>query len=153
MRTKISKVAKDLNVGVNTAVEFLRKHNIEVDEGPNARIDSDAVELLMQEFSADKKDKATAESIFANRRGNKKAKQEAAREQETTTRVTGPKILGTIDLSNPRSGMTSTTASAPTTPTEKAPAEKTPEKAPEKALSATLGDIFPDQVFVSKPCP
>ena len=137
MRTKISKVAKDLNVGVNTAVEFLRKHNIEVDEGPNARIDSDAVELLMQEFSADKKDKATAESIFANRRGNKKAKQEAAREQETTTRVTGPKILGTIDLSNPRSGMTSTTASAPTTPTEKSPAEEVPEKATEKAPEKT----------------
>ncbi|MGN0238369.1 MAG: translation initiation factor IF-2 [Lepagella sp.] len=132
MRTKISKVAKDLNVGVNTAVEFLRKHNIEVDEGPNARIDSDAVELLMQEFSADKKDKATAESIFVNRRGNKKAKQESARRQEETTRVTGPKILGKIDLSNPHSGMTSTTASVPTTPAEQAPAEKAPEKAPEE---------------------
>lgn len=46
MRTKISKVARDLNVGVSTAVEFLRKHNIEVDEGPNARIDSDAVDML-----------------------------------------------------------------------------------------------------------
>ena len=47
MRTKISKVAKDLNVGVSTAVEFLRKHNIEVEEGNiNARIDDDAVQLL-----------------------------------------------------------------------------------------------------------
>ena len=55
MRTKISKVAKDLNVGVNTAVDFLRKHNVEVDEGnPNARIDSDAVDLLTREFSKDK---------------------------------------------------------------------------------------------------
>ncbi len=133
MRTKISKVAKDLNVGVNTAVEFLRKHNIEVDEGPNARIDSDAVELLMQEFSADKKDKATAESIFVNRRGNKKSKQDSGRGQEETTHVTGPKILGKIDLSNPHSGMTSTTASAPTTPAEQAPAEKSPEKTPEKS--------------------
>ena len=39
MRTKICKVASDLNIGVATAVEFLRKHNIEVNEGPNARID------------------------------------------------------------------------------------------------------------------
>ena len=47
MRTKISKVAKDLNVGVATAVEFLRKNNIDVEEGNiNARIDDAAVELL-----------------------------------------------------------------------------------------------------------
>ena len=61
MRTKISKVARDLNVGVSTAVEFLRKHNIEVDEGPNARIDSDAVDMLTKEFSSDKNTKADAE--------------------------------------------------------------------------------------------
>ena len=55
MRTKISKIIKDLNVGLRTAVEYLRKHNIEVDENnPNARIDSDAVELLTKEFSTDK---------------------------------------------------------------------------------------------------
>ena len=43
MRTKISKIARDLNVGVSTAVEFLRKHNIEVDATPNARISEEAV--------------------------------------------------------------------------------------------------------------
>ena len=64
MRTKISKVARDLNVGVSTAVEFLRKHNIEVDEGPNARIDSDAVDMLTKEFSSDKNTKADAEKVF-----------------------------------------------------------------------------------------
>lgn len=51
MRTKISKVAKDLNVGVGTAAEFLRKHNIDVDNNPNSRIDDDAVALLTKEFS------------------------------------------------------------------------------------------------------
>jgi len=49
MPTKISKVAKDLNVGVNTAVEFLRKHNVEVEDNPNARIDDAAVEMLIKE--------------------------------------------------------------------------------------------------------
>ena len=53
MPTKISKVAKDLNVGVNTAVEFLRKHNVNVDDNPNARIDDEAVELLVKEYSKD----------------------------------------------------------------------------------------------------
>ncbi len=53
MRTKICKVASDLNIGVATAVEFLRKHNIEVNEGPNARIDQNAVDLLFREFCND----------------------------------------------------------------------------------------------------
>ena len=80
MRTKISKVARDLNVGVSTAVEFLRKHNIEVDEGPNARIDSDAVDMLTKEFSSDKNTKADAEKIFRDppRRKEREAPQRTA---------------------------------------------------------------------------
>ena len=58
MPKKISKVAKDLNVGVNTARNFLRKHNISVEEGPNARIDEAAEALLYREFSTDKTPKA-----------------------------------------------------------------------------------------------
>lgn len=57
MRTKISKIAKDLNVGVGTAVDFLRRHSIDVDNNPNARIDDNAVQLLTREFSNDKADK------------------------------------------------------------------------------------------------
>ena len=113
MRTKISKVAKDLNVGVNTAVEFLRKNNIEVDEGnPNARIDSDAVELLTREFSKDKDAKESAEQISNTRRTNKKEKAERPAEAVETHRPAGPRILGTIDLSNPRSGMKAATDDA-----------------------------------------
>ena len=65
MKYKISKLAKELNVGVSTAVEFLRKHNIDVDEGqgPNARIDESAAQLLQKEFSSDKSEKAASESI------------------------------------------------------------------------------------------
>ncbi len=79
MRTKISKVARDLNVGVSTAVEFLRKHNIEVDEGPNARIDSDAVDMLTKEFSSDKNTKADAEKYSGP--AAKKRKRGPAKEQ------------------------------------------------------------------------
>jgi len=104
MRTKISKVAKDLNVGVNTAVDFLRKHNVEVDEGnPNARIDSDAVELLMREFSKDKEFK-TQVNVIRPPKSSRKDKPERE-PQPATAHVSGPKILGTIDLSNPKSGI------------------------------------------------
>ena len=111
MRTKISKVAKDLNVGVNTAVEFLRKNNIEVDAGPNARIDDDAVELLTREFSKDKDAKAVAERFIKQRHDEKKEKNPRVSEDRGTT-LRGPKILGTIDLSNPGAGMEAATDAA-----------------------------------------
>ena len=117
MRTKISKVARDLNVGVSTAVEFLRKHNIEVDEGPNARIDSDAVDMLTKEFSSDKNTKADAEKIFGTRREEKKErprKEQRAARPEADRRPAGPRILGTIDLDNPKAGLKAVTESAKT---------------------------------------
>jgi len=122
MRTKISKVAKDLNVGVNTAVEFLRKHNIEVEAGNllNARIDAEAVALLTKEFSKDKDAKAVAEQIINTRREEKKDREEdrekkreerkeraqKSQEPEGAPRLAGPRILGTIDLEHPRAAVT-----------------------------------------------
>ena len=99
MRTKISKIAKDLNVGVNTAVEFLRKHNIEVDTNPNSRIDDDAVSLLMQEFSSDKADKAQSDQRTNSRREDRKAKSERRPDEPSGSGGLGLKVLGKIDLS------------------------------------------------------
>ena len=98
MRTKISKIAKDLNVGVNTVVEFLRRQNIEVDTNPNARIDDDAVSLLMGAFSSDKADKAQSDQRTNSRREDRKAKNER-RSDENGGGVAGLKVLGKIDLS------------------------------------------------------
>ena len=104
MPTKISKVAKDLNVGVNTAVEFLRKRNIIVEEGNlNARIDDNAVALLKKEFSKDKDSKEKSDHLAQARKNERKiAKQETRRqtaEIKTTTTLAGPKVVGHIDLS------------------------------------------------------
>lgn len=58
MSTKVYKVAKDLNIGVSTAVEALRRNNIEVTGcGPNSRIDQYAVDLLYREFCNDQTSK------------------------------------------------------------------------------------------------
>ena len=98
MRTKISKIVKDLNVGLSTAVEFLRKHNIEVEENnPNARIDSDAVELLTKEFSTDK-DVKKRSLDFINTKKEKKSDRVQAK--EVKTEIPQPKVLGKIDLAN-----------------------------------------------------
>lgn len=140
MRTKISKVAKDLNVGVNTAVEFLRKHKIEVDEGnPNARIDSDAVDLLTREFSKYKDTKVEVETYISSRRKEKKEKSERTPEpSHTAGRVAGPRILGTMDLSNPRGGVKPAAEATAAKPAAPAPAKEPDAQAKEnKAPSAS----------------
>lgn len=96
MRTKISKVANDLNVGVNTVVEFLRKHHIEIDNNPNARIDEDAVELLRKEFSNDKAVKAKVDIRINERRTDKIEK---AERRQVAIEQPQLKVLGKIDLS------------------------------------------------------
>lgn len=140
MRTKISKIAKELNVGVNTAIEFLKKHGIEVQGDPlNARIDSDAAELLTKEFSKDKDAKAVAEQRITTRREEKKEreeeKKERARERDSEavggTRLTGPKILGTIDLNNPRAAVVENKPEVKPEPKPEPKAEAKPESKPE----------------------
>ena len=96
MRTKISKVANDLNVGVNTVVEFLRRHNIEVDSNPNARIDEKAVELLRKEFSNDKAVKAKVEGKINERRSDRIEK--AERRQQQAPEAPRLKVVGKINL-------------------------------------------------------
>ncbi len=114
MPTKISKVAKDLNVGVKSAAEFLRKHGIEVDDNnPNARIDDNAVDLLLKEYSRDKDFKDKLDRMSNTRREEKiaakterdKAKaaraEEAAKTAEIKTEVpkySGPKVVGQLNI-------------------------------------------------------
>ena len=96
MRTKISKIVKDLNVGLRTAVEFLRKHNIEVDENnPNARIDADAVDLLTKEFNTDKDVKKKSVDIINTK---KEKKNDRVQTKEEKTEIQKPKVVGKIDL-------------------------------------------------------
>ena len=70
-KTKISKIAKDLNVSVSTAIEFLRKKNITVEDNPNARIEDDAVNILINEFRSDKDQKIKSEQFSSERQKEK----------------------------------------------------------------------------------
>lgn len=129
MPTKISKVAKELNVGIQTLFEHLRKKNMPVDqESPNARISDEQYDLLMSAFSSDYKQKKTATSLTNDRQKDKKSAKEST--EAPTTVVHTPKFLGKIDL---KSGKPieekPEPAEAPVD--DDAPAEMPIEKAPE----------------------
>ena len=137
MRTKISKVAKDLNVAVSTALDYLKKHNIEVEGGLNARIDDDAVSLLYKEFSKDKDAKAEAEQYLTTRREEKKDREEK-REEKRNSRVETPagashgglKIKRKIDLDHLGSQRAAVPAGKPEPKAEAKTEEKKPEPKP-----------------------
>lgn len=60
MTQRLSKVAKSLNVGLNNLVEFLQKKGVSVEANPNTKIEDEQYQLLVAEFSKDKKQKKEA---------------------------------------------------------------------------------------------
>lgn len=54
MPIRLIKVSKNLNVGINTLVEFLHKKGIEVEANPNAKIEDEQYDILIGEFGKDK---------------------------------------------------------------------------------------------------
>jgi len=59
--TRLSKIARDLNVGISTIVEFLNKQGFKMTPDPNAKIDVDAQMLLEKQFRKDHDAKVEAD--------------------------------------------------------------------------------------------
>ncbi|MCR4765733.1 MAG: translation initiation factor IF-2 [Bacteroidaceae bacterium] len=78
MAVRLNKVTRDLNVGISTAVEFLRKKGYEVEENPNAKITDEQFDLLKQEFSTDKALKAKSDQFILGRKEKDKDKAKPA---------------------------------------------------------------------------
>lgn len=52
-KIRLSKLAKEFNVGVGTLVEFLHKSGYNVENNPNAKVDQDVVTILEKEFGSE----------------------------------------------------------------------------------------------------
>ncbi len=117
MTQRLSKVAKNLNVGTGNLVEFLQKKGITVENNPNTKIDDEQYQLLIAEFSKDKKIKKEAiESLDRIHRKdtNKEAvaikgyekdtpsenepKKEKSKEEQTKDNQVKINVIGSIDL-------------------------------------------------------
>ena len=60
---RLSKVARDFNVGISTIVEFLHKKGFAIDTDPNNKITDDAYHLLEKEYKGDVSLKKESEKI------------------------------------------------------------------------------------------
>jgi len=60
---RLSKVARDFNVGISTIVDFLHKKGFDIDTNPNNKITDDAFQLLEKEYKGDVSLKKESEKI------------------------------------------------------------------------------------------
>lgn len=51
---RLSKVAKEFNVGIGTLVDFLSSKGVKVENNPNSKIDGEAYKMLLGEFQSEK---------------------------------------------------------------------------------------------------
>ncbi|MCD6332437.1 MAG: translation initiation factor IF-2 [Bacteroidales bacterium] len=65
---RLSKVARECNVGISTIVEFLSKKGFEIDSNPNVKIPGEALEMVYQEYQQDQSAKRQAEQFIKEHR-------------------------------------------------------------------------------------
>ena len=124
--------AKTLNVGTGTIIDFLRNNGFEVEDRPTTKLDEAMYMKLLKEFGDAKTLKETANNIQLGNK-NKNVKLELTEDGKTKTveekedvfktekpKLTGPKVVGTVDLNPPKP------------PVEKVEAKPEPTPAPVK---------------------
>jgi translation initiation factor IF-2 len=157
--TRLSKIAREFNVGISTIVDFLHKKGEKVDSNPNTKITPDQYDMLLEEFSSDLDIKKESERLnirhFKETQKSvtlgdvEQAEEDTSSEQEELiVKQSGvsssfeseiraekekiqPKILGKIDLDKKKPSLKKEEPAGEDKPTEKKGAEK-PAEEPEK---------------------
>jgi translation initiation factor IF-2 len=102
-KTKISKLAKDLNVALPTVFEFLRSKEISIEESPNTRVEDSIAELINNEFNDDRilknrSEQATEDRLKNRGKNNNTQKNEPTEFKTASENMQKPKIVGKIEL-------------------------------------------------------
>ena len=103
---RLSKVAKELNVGIANVVDHLASKGIEIDGRPNTKITPEAYELLKQQFMADVEQHKRSLEVAQERLEEKEAIKASVAVKSTQKEevikaksdLTGPKMVGKIDV-------------------------------------------------------
>ncbi|MBE0648517.1 MAG: translation initiation factor IF-2 [Bacteroidales bacterium] len=67
---RLSKAAREFNIGISTVLEFLNKKGFKLDRDPNAKLSQEMYSLLMSEFASEKHVKEEAKKIGLQFGGN-----------------------------------------------------------------------------------
>ena len=153
MSIRLNKAIRELNIGLQTAVEFLEKksHLGEVRADLSFKLNDEQYEALRDQFQKDKEVRTQAEKLFLKHPKEKKKAAESQKVEKATTETEAKaqqfKPLGKIDLSS--------IGKKPAEPAEK-PAEKEPEAAavsPKAEVEPVVEKAEPEPKPESKPEP
>ena len=138
MGVRLNKVLSELNIGLQTAVDFLKNKKslgeIKDDATSNTKISDEQYEALVREFKGDKDIKKQAEMIFPKKKEKEKRKEEEAPKTETRQEF---KPLGKIDLDSLNKRPAAKAAAPAEAPKVKA-AAVSPAKEEEKEVVAKV---------------
>jgi translation initiation factor IF-2 len=102
---RLSKVARELNVGISTIVEYLGSQGKEVSSNPNTKIGEDLYLILLQEFQKEKFEKEKADNVVIDQPERKvisinkeEPKKQIDKIVAKADKLSGPSVLGKIDL-------------------------------------------------------
>ncbi len=105
MSVRLNKVTKEFNIGLQTAVDFLKKKGYEeVEASPNYKITEQQYELLQKEFSSDKGLRSEATQLIQHRQEKSKERKEASKQKRQAEDITSTKpktsykVVGHIEL-------------------------------------------------------
>ena len=105
MSVRLNKVTKEFNIGLQTAVDFLRKNGYDdVEVSPNSKITEQQYELLQKEFSSDKGLRSEATQLIQHRQEKSKERKEATKQKRQAEEIASPKpktsykVVGHIEL-------------------------------------------------------
>jgi translation initiation factor IF-2 len=157
--TRLSKAAREFNVGISTIVEFLHKKGFDLDPNPNTKLPPDAYKLLVKEYSTDISVKKESEKLILKDLHRKKESvsiddvpeksehEEAEKDDnilvkdstgklnvdiKTEVRKPDIKLIGKIDLDKTLKPKADIAAPQKEEPVHKAPAAPGEPKKPEK---------------------
>ncbi len=158
MPIRLIKVSKNLNVGINSLVEFLHKKGIEIEANPNAKIEDEQYDILIAEFGKDKNIRREATETREKMHRRDEKRETVAIEGYELPEVTAPRkkteketieteipkemkphfnVVGTIDLENLNKRKTEPKKEEmpeePLTETEKVPEDEPTFRPAEKA--------------------
>ncbi len=173
--TRLSKAAREFNVGISTIVDFLHKKGFDLDPNPNTKLPPEAYNLLVKEYSTDisvkkeseklilkdlhrKKETVSIEDIPEKDEAEETEKEENVLVKDTTgfsntvdikTEITKPdiKLVGKIDLEKTRKKSPEKPAQVTEEPEKNKPVQ--PKEAEKKEEKKPVSEKKPDQEAVA----
>ena len=149
--TRLSKAAREFNVGISTIVEFLQKKGFDVDSSPNTKIPPEAYGFLLKEYSSDVSVKKESEQLILNELGRKKGSLSLdADSGEVVEEISKEEELEEVEKPAEPVAETKKVDTEKETPKKEEKKEPEPEVVPEKEAKKEVGPTVLGKIDLDK---